>query len=674
MDIKIKEEVKADTSIYKCDQCMFTTESERNLRMHKKSTHALELKQISKGPSISTFLCNICQYKFKSKGGLARHKTVIHVKKADQTNERNKGPKRLVDTFTCTHCNSTFTAINTLNKHIESQHAKGDLDTSLISPPRKKVMQNVQDKCCICGKIFQRRTLLIAHMKSDHNAAKDNNEKDAFIKQLNEKVRGLEDEVKKLQHQLDNNKREVKRTPRTSDPQPLEAMVNIIEVLETKEISQEESNVKTNKETNDTSKYDEFKRPKEIIVRGGWKVTCDKCELVLESNKMLNEHIKEEHYHQDNKFERKESQGQETVRAVTEGGTKAKGQSGSPGHCLPAHGLHTAQQEPPLAIGNRGLELEPKSAGRLEAERKESQGKEMGRAGGEPMDWEEVKNNKTHNIVTKAKKVDDTNNTLANKLRFSEILMCDICGNVFKDTKLFKDHKILEHEDSDTEDGDYTCDDCPFQTNSESCMDNHIKQTKHMSRHNKETVEDYICKKCGTECETGKELRVHMGGHTGDQQCDFCNMEFMTRHLLRRHMRYNHNINMEDSYKIQTNDSYDMEYNSDDPMYTQEPVGNSPFYPCRFCKKIFKDQNEVANHRRHAHKTYKPCKNIAICKFGQNCYFSHDPILNGNFRCFQCGDEFTSTSDMMIHRKNLHENIKICKKFIDNECDRGDNC
>ena len=93
--------------------------------------------------------------------------------------------------------------------------------------------------------------------------------------------------------------------------------------------------------------------------------------------------------------------------------------------------------------------------------------------------------------------------------------------------------------------------DCPFQTNSESCMDNHIKQTKHMSRHNKETVEDYICKKCGTECETGKELRVHMGGHTGDQQCDFCNIKFMTRHLLRRHMRYNHNINIEDSYKIQ---------------------------------------------------------------------------------------------------------------------------
>ena len=153
---------------------------------------------------------------------------------------------------------------------------------------------------------------------------------------------------------------------------------------------------------------------------------------------------------------------------------------------------------------------------------------------------------------------------------------------------MFKDNKILEHRDSEKDDGDNTCEDCPFQTNSESCMDNHIKQTKHMSRHNKEMVEDYICKKCGTECETGKELGVHMGGHTGDQQCDFCNMEFMTRHLLRRHMRYNHNINIEDSYKIQTNDSYDMEYNSDDPMYTQEPVGNSPFYPCRFCKKYLK--------------------------------------------------------------------------------------
>lgn len=45
--------------------------------------------------------------------------------------------------------------------------------------------------------------------------------------------------------------------------------------------------------------------------------------------------------------------------------------------------------------------------------------------------------------------------------------MCDKFGEVFKDKKMFKNHKILEHKDSETEDGDYTCEDSPFQTTSD---------------------------------------------------------------------------------------------------------------------------------------------------------------------------------------------------------------
>ena len=60
--------------------------------------------------------------------------------------------------------------------------------------------------------------------------------------------------------------------------------------------------------------------------------------------------------------------------------------------------------------------------------------------------------------------------------------MCDKCGDIFKDCKMFKDHKILEHKDSETVDGNYTCEDCPFQTNCGSGMNNHNKQTKHIIR------------------------------------------------------------------------------------------------------------------------------------------------------------------------------------------------
>ena len=73
---------------------------------------------------------------------------------------------------------------------------------------------------------------------------------------------------------------EVKKTPKTTFPQPLEAIVNSIEVVETMEMSEEDIDVETKEETNGTSKYDEFKRQKEFIVRCKWKVSLDTCKLV----------------------------------------------------------------------------------------------------------------------------------------------------------------------------------------------------------------------------------------------------------------------------------------------------------------------------------------------------------------------------------------------------------
>ena len=62
----------------------------------------------------------------------------------------------------------------------------------------------------------------------------------------------------KLQHQVDT-KMEVKQRLETCDPQPLEAVVNIIEVVETKDISQEYVNFKTREETIGMTECDEFK-------------------------------------------------------------------------------------------------------------------------------------------------------------------------------------------------------------------------------------------------------------------------------------------------------------------------------------------------------------------------------------------------------------------------------
>ena len=49
----------------------------------------------------------------------------------------------------------------------------------------------------------------------------------------------------------------------------------------------------------------------------------------------------------------------------------------------------------------------------------------------------------------------------------------------------------------------------------------------------------------------------------------------MTRQLLKRRILNIHNINVEDLYKIQANNTYDNDFNSVDHMDTNEPDENS---------------------------------------------------------------------------------------------------
>ena len=113
----------------------------------------------------------------------------------------------------------------------------------------------------------------------------------------------------------------------------------------------------------------------------------------------------------------------------------------------------------------------------------------------------------------------------------------------------------------------------PFRTNSESYKENHVKQTRYMSMHNKE-LEDHICEIHGIYFKAGNKLMVLKGNHTKEQECNFFNVKFITRQLLKYHRMHIHNINMEGLYKIEANHTHYMDYNSDDHMDHHEPNEN----------------------------------------------------------------------------------------------------
>ena len=82
----------------------------------------------------------------------------------------------------------------------------------------------------------------------------------------------------------------------------------------------------------------------------------------------------------------------------------------------------------------------------------------------------------------------------------------------------------------------------------------------------------------------------------------------------------------------------------------------------------------MTKHRRETHYTFKPCRNIISCIFEEECVVNHDPIPVGLHRCFQCGNDYSSKNEMMIHRKNAHEGVKTCKNYLQNKCQRDTEC
>ena len=96
-------------------------------------------------------------------------------------------------------------------------------------------------------------------------------------------------------------------------------------------------------------------------------------------------------------------------------------------------------------------------------------------------------------------------------------------------------------------------------------------------------------------------------------------------------------------------------------------------HKCNFCEMILSSRNALSTHRADVHKSFKPCRDITNCQYQSGCYFSHVPVTVGKVRCFQCGEEFDSKHNMMIHRK-IRGGVKVCLKLTNNQCDRGDSC
>ena len=176
----------------------------------------------------------------------------------------------------------------------------------------------------------------------------------------------------------------------------------------------------------------------------------------------------------------------------------------------------------------------------------------------------------------------------------------------------------------------------------------------------KPEIHVYDCSGCEKKFNKREHMIVHQKTH--EVSCQLCDKLFKTQSKLQEHERKKHD---EMICHVQCGRGICV------INEVQNEVNNS--YKCKFCDEKFSSNNALSKHKQDVHKTYKPCRDIANCVFQAGCYFSHVPVTLGKFRCFQCGEEFSTKNTMMIHRK-IHGGVHECRSSITNQCNRGQSC
>ena len=180
-------------------------------------------------------------------------------------------------------------------------------------------------------------------------------------------------------------------------------------------------------------------------------------------------------------------------------------------------------------------------------------------------------------------------------------LYCTICKVSFR-----KENDLKSHMTSHNKDGDWTCEDCSFQTNSEDKLRDH-KIRAHKPQ-NSPSIN-----------QSNEGLQVteeHKTSKSGGSTCNLCNKDFIYRIDLSKHISDEHK-----TYKQCRNlgscSHPRCRYN-----HKEYPPGTQICYECG---KTFKTIHQLMKHRKAEHKV-QLCKEFlkGNCGYSQeDCYFAH---------------------------------------------------
>ena len=157
-----------------------------------------------------------------------------------------------------------------------------------------------------------------------------------------------------------------------------------------------------------------------------------------------------------------------------------------------------------------------------------------------------------------------------------------------------------------------------------------------------------VCEVCQLVCETERKYLNHIKGHDKDDDwnCKKCDFQTNSIHKASKQALEAH------------------------VCKTKPDINNTE---CTVCKDTFPNKTDLNKHKLTAHKSWKLCTKFFSnnpnikCQYNP-CHYSHVAPTDNMQRCYDCGREFMTTEELMLHRKLIHKSI--CRLFQTNACER----
>lgn len=212
------------------------------------------------------------------------------------------------------------------------------------------------------------------------------------------------------------------------------------------------------------------------------------------------------------------------------------------------------------------------------------------------MEVEEISENRNTNITSVNK---NSNLKKSHCVTPGPSPQCTKCDNTFSNENTLEHHIKSNHKD----DGDWKCEECDYQTNVATSLENHKKYSGHMVSYSQSLKNTIKCNNCDSFFKSKWDLRVH---------------------LKEKHIRY------KPCTKFQTNDC---EFD-DECLFYHKKINNLE-HICHSCGKTFNQKSLLMKHVKSEHGN-TPCLKFkrGQCKFSNlTCLFLHSKTTKNPVVC-----------------------------------------